>query len=50
MDFVSTDRTKVLKLLIDLQKNEVSPIHLIEVVGEYVDFESATQVKCYLSK
>lgn len=37
IDFVSTDRTKVLKLLIDLQRNEVSPVHLLEVVGEYVD-------------
>ncbi|SHF09540.1 DUF6514 family protein [Caloramator proteoclasticus] len=37
IDFVSTDRTKVIKLLIELQRNEVSPVHLLEVVGEYVD-------------
>ncbi|CDF57695.1 DUF6514 family protein [Thermobrachium celere] len=37
VDYVSTDRTKVLELIIYLQKNEVSPVHLVEIIGEYVD-------------
>lgn len=35
--YVSTQRHKVKGLLNLLYKNEVSPIHLIDIIGEYVD-------------
>ncbi len=34
---VSTQRHEVKTLLMNLQKNIVSPIHLIDIVGEFVD-------------
>ncbi|MDB2097813.1 DUF6514 family protein [Clostridium paraputrificum] len=34
---MSTQRHKVKGLLNLLYKNEVSPIHLIDIIGEYVD-------------
>lgn len=35
--YISTQRHKVKGLLNLLYKNEVSPIHLIDIIGEYVD-------------
>lgn len=35
--YVSTKCHKVKSLLTLLYKNEVSPIHLIDIIGEYVD-------------
>ena len=35
--FISPKREKVLDLVKILYKNEVSPIHLVDVIGEYVD-------------
>lgn len=35
--YISTQRHKVKGLLNLLYKNEVSPIHLIDIVGQYVD-------------
>lgn len=37
VDHISTKYYKVKGLLNMLYKNEVSPIHLIDVIGEYVD-------------
>ncbi|MEG1286808.1 MAG: DUF6514 family protein [Clostridium sp.] len=34
---ISNNRDKVYELLKLLYKNQVSPIHLIEILGEYVD-------------
>ena len=35
--FISPKKEKVLNLVQLLYKNEVSPIHLVDVIGEYVD-------------
>ena len=37
VDLISPQKDKVKKLLNMLYKNEVSPIHLIDIIGEYVD-------------
>ncbi|MBW6411454.1 DUF6514 family protein [Clostridium weizhouense] len=37
VELVSIHRHKVKKILMKLYNNEVSPIHLIDVIGEYVD-------------
>lgn len=34
---ISPDRMKVVELIFMLQENEVSPLHLLEVVGSYMD-------------
>ena len=34
---ISTDKEKVKRLFDLVSKNNVSPIHLIDVIGEYVD-------------
>lgn len=35
--FVSTQRHRVKQMVISLYKNEVSPIHLVDILGEFVD-------------
>ncbi|GAA0078966.1 DUF6514 family protein [Clostridium sp. CTA-5] len=37
VELVSIHRHKVKKILMKLYNNEVSPIHLIDIIGEYVD-------------
>ena len=37
VDLISPEKNKVKELLDILYKNEVSPIHLIDIIGEYVD-------------
>ncbi|ATD54057.1 DUF6514 family protein [Clostridium chauvoei] len=37
ISLISNDKQKVSKLLDLLYKNQVSPIHLVDVLGEYVD-------------
>lgn len=37
MDYVETDRTKALELLKMVWENQVSPIHLIDILGSYSD-------------
>ena len=37
VDLISPEKEKVKNLLDILYKNEVSPIHLIDIIGEYVD-------------
>ncbi len=37
VDLVSVNRHKVKKLIVDLYNNQVSPIHLIDIIGGYVD-------------
>ncbi|MGG7178241.1 DUF6514 family protein [Clostridium paraputrificum] len=37
VDLISTQRHKVKELLDMLYKNEVSPIHLVDIIGSYVD-------------
>lgn len=37
VELISTQRHKVKQLLMRLHKNQVSPIHLIDIIGEDVD-------------
>ena len=37
VNYISTNKEKVKKLFDLVSKNNVSPIHLIDVIGEYVD-------------
>jgi len=37
VNYISTHKEKVKKLFDLVSKNNVSPIHLIDVIGEYVD-------------
>jgi len=37
IELISTQRHKVKQLLITLYNNQVSPIHLIDIIGSYVD-------------
>lgn len=37
IELISTQRHKVKQLLIILYNNQVSPIHLIDIIGSYVD-------------
>lgn len=37
VELISTQRHKVKQLLITLYNNQVSPIHLIDIIGSYVD-------------
>lgn len=37
VNHISPDRMKVVELIFMLQDNEVSPLHLYEVVGNYMD-------------
>lgn len=37
VELISIHRHKVKKILMKLYDNEVSPIHLIDIIGEYVD-------------
>lgn len=37
VELVSTNKEKVRSLLDILYRNQVSPIHLVEIIGEYVD-------------
>jgi hypothetical protein len=37
VDLISIHRHKVKQLLMKLYNNQVSPIHLIEIIGKYVD-------------
>lgn len=37
VDFISPDEGKVKKLLNMLYENQVSPIHLIDIIGSFVD-------------
>lgn len=37
VELISTQRHKVKQLLMKLYDNQVSPIHLIDIIGSYVD-------------
>ena len=37
IEFVSTQRYKAKQIVMNLCKNQVSPIHLIDILGEFVD-------------
>lgn len=37
IEHISPDKTKVIELIMYLQMHEVSPVHLVDVVGKYVD-------------
>ncbi|MFR5264885.1 DUF6514 family protein [Clostridium sp.] len=37
MDYIETNKTKALELLKMLWENQVSPIHLIDILGTYAD-------------
>lgn len=37
VEYVSPDRTKVMDLIYFLRDNNVSPVHLIDIIGEKVD-------------
>lgn len=37
IEFVSAQRHKAKQIVMNLCKNEVSPIHLVDILGEFVD-------------
>lgn len=40
IELISSQRHKVKQVIMNLYKNEVSPIHLIDVLGEFVDAQA----------